>query len=208
MLSAIKIPEWDRDVVVDLYDRVRRIVPAGSSERFASIDRPENSSISILVNRIVVSLCESADFSHYSKRLKTRFWHKILGNCHSCYWSTQSISSVSEPKQLNSFYLRRSCGLRSVSFPTTLSRSNRLGISPVPQATAGPYGQKALSRDPAWRAGSRPRQDAPAGVHRRGHEGPSSAITKVTCLRVNIDQRYRKSIMESAVRPPRRGRYA
>lgn len=38
MLSAIKIPEWDRDVVVDLYDRTRRIVPTGSSERFTRIE--------------------------------------------------------------------------------------------------------------------------------------------------------------------------
>src|SRR4051794_27183598 len=38
MLSAIKIPEWDRDIVVDLYDRTRRIVPTGSSERFTRIE--------------------------------------------------------------------------------------------------------------------------------------------------------------------------
>jgi phenylpyruvate tautomerase PptA (4-oxalocrotonate tautomerase family) len=38
MLSAIKIPEWDRDIVVDLYDRTRPIVPTGSSERFTRIE--------------------------------------------------------------------------------------------------------------------------------------------------------------------------
>ena len=38
MLSAIKILEWDRDIVVDLYDRTRRIVPTGSSERFTRIE--------------------------------------------------------------------------------------------------------------------------------------------------------------------------
>jgi phenylpyruvate tautomerase PptA (4-oxalocrotonate tautomerase family) len=38
MLSAIKIPEWDRDIVVDLYDRTRRVVPTGSSERFTRIE--------------------------------------------------------------------------------------------------------------------------------------------------------------------------
>jgi phenylpyruvate tautomerase PptA (4-oxalocrotonate tautomerase family) len=36
-LSAIKIPEWDRDVVVDLYDASRRIIPTGRSERFTRI---------------------------------------------------------------------------------------------------------------------------------------------------------------------------
>jgi phenylpyruvate tautomerase PptA (4-oxalocrotonate tautomerase family) len=38
MLSAIKIPEWDRDIVVDIYDGARRIVPAGMSERFTRIE--------------------------------------------------------------------------------------------------------------------------------------------------------------------------
>jgi phenylpyruvate tautomerase PptA (4-oxalocrotonate tautomerase family) len=38
MLSAIKIPEWDRDVVVDLYDGARRIVPTGRSERFTRVE--------------------------------------------------------------------------------------------------------------------------------------------------------------------------
>jgi phenylpyruvate tautomerase PptA (4-oxalocrotonate tautomerase family) len=38
MLSAIKIPEWDRDVVVDIYDGGRRIIPTGRSERFTRIE--------------------------------------------------------------------------------------------------------------------------------------------------------------------------
>jgi phenylpyruvate tautomerase PptA (4-oxalocrotonate tautomerase family) len=38
LLTAIKIPEWDRDVVVDLYDGNRRIVPAGKSERYTRIE--------------------------------------------------------------------------------------------------------------------------------------------------------------------------
>jgi len=38
LLTAINIPEWDRDVVVDLYDGNRRIVPAGKSERYTRIE--------------------------------------------------------------------------------------------------------------------------------------------------------------------------
>lgn len=38
MLSAIKIPEWDRDIVLDVYDAARRIVSTGMSERFTRID--------------------------------------------------------------------------------------------------------------------------------------------------------------------------
>ena len=38
MVSAIGIPEWDRDIVLDLYDEARRIVPAGRSERFTRIE--------------------------------------------------------------------------------------------------------------------------------------------------------------------------
>jgi phenylpyruvate tautomerase PptA (4-oxalocrotonate tautomerase family) len=36
--TAIKIPEWDRDVVVELCDANRRIVPTGRSERFTRIE--------------------------------------------------------------------------------------------------------------------------------------------------------------------------
>ncbi|HKM87008.1 MAG TPA: tautomerase family protein [Xanthobacteraceae bacterium] len=36
--TSIKIPEWDRDVVVELYDANRRIVPTGRSERFTRIE--------------------------------------------------------------------------------------------------------------------------------------------------------------------------
>jgi phenylpyruvate tautomerase PptA (4-oxalocrotonate tautomerase family) len=38
MVSAIKIPEWDRDIVLDLYDGMRRIVPVGRSERFTRVE--------------------------------------------------------------------------------------------------------------------------------------------------------------------------
>ena len=38
MLNTIKIPEWDRDVVVDLYDGNRPIIPTGRSERFTRIE--------------------------------------------------------------------------------------------------------------------------------------------------------------------------
>jgi phenylpyruvate tautomerase PptA (4-oxalocrotonate tautomerase family) len=37
-LTAIKTPEWDRDIVVALYDDSRRIVPHGKSERFTRIE--------------------------------------------------------------------------------------------------------------------------------------------------------------------------
>jgi phenylpyruvate tautomerase PptA (4-oxalocrotonate tautomerase family) len=38
LLTSIQIPEWDRDVLVDLYDGKRRIVPIGKSERFTRIE--------------------------------------------------------------------------------------------------------------------------------------------------------------------------
>jgi hypothetical protein len=38
LTSAIRIPDWDRDVVVDLYDGRRRIVPSGASERYTRIE--------------------------------------------------------------------------------------------------------------------------------------------------------------------------
>lgn len=38
MLSAIKIPEWDRDVVLDLYEESRRITPTGKSERYTRVE--------------------------------------------------------------------------------------------------------------------------------------------------------------------------
>jgi phenylpyruvate tautomerase PptA (4-oxalocrotonate tautomerase family) len=37
-VSAIKTPDWDRDIVVALYDGSRRIVPHGKSERFTRIE--------------------------------------------------------------------------------------------------------------------------------------------------------------------------
>ncbi|HEY0329499.1 MAG TPA: tautomerase family protein [Rhodopseudomonas sp.] len=38
MVSAIKIPDWDRDVTVDLYEPTRRAVPTGKSERFTRVE--------------------------------------------------------------------------------------------------------------------------------------------------------------------------
>jgi phenylpyruvate tautomerase PptA (4-oxalocrotonate tautomerase family) len=38
LVSAIKIPDWDRDIVVELFDDKRRIVPPGKSERFTRIE--------------------------------------------------------------------------------------------------------------------------------------------------------------------------
>jgi phenylpyruvate tautomerase PptA (4-oxalocrotonate tautomerase family) len=38
LVDSIKIPDWDRDIVVDLYDGTRRIVPAGRSDRYTRIE--------------------------------------------------------------------------------------------------------------------------------------------------------------------------
>jgi phenylpyruvate tautomerase PptA (4-oxalocrotonate tautomerase family) len=38
LVSAFKIPEWDRDVVLDIYDERRRIVSTGRSERYTRIE--------------------------------------------------------------------------------------------------------------------------------------------------------------------------
>jgi phenylpyruvate tautomerase PptA (4-oxalocrotonate tautomerase family) len=38
LLSAIKIPDWDRDVIIDLYDDKQRIVPTGRSERYTRVE--------------------------------------------------------------------------------------------------------------------------------------------------------------------------
>jgi phenylpyruvate tautomerase PptA (4-oxalocrotonate tautomerase family) len=38
LLSALKIPDYDRDVVLDIYDAVARIVPTGRSERYTRIE--------------------------------------------------------------------------------------------------------------------------------------------------------------------------
>jgi phenylpyruvate tautomerase PptA (4-oxalocrotonate tautomerase family) len=37
-VTAIKTPEWDRDIVVALYDGRRRVFPQGKSERFTRIE--------------------------------------------------------------------------------------------------------------------------------------------------------------------------
>lgn len=38
LVSAFRIPEWDRDVVLDLYDGNRRIVSIGRSERYTRVE--------------------------------------------------------------------------------------------------------------------------------------------------------------------------
>jgi phenylpyruvate tautomerase PptA (4-oxalocrotonate tautomerase family) len=38
LLSALKIPDYDRDIVLDLYEPDRRIVPTGRSERYTRIE--------------------------------------------------------------------------------------------------------------------------------------------------------------------------
>ncbi len=38
LVSAFKIPEWDRDVVPDLYDANRRIASNGRSERYTRVE--------------------------------------------------------------------------------------------------------------------------------------------------------------------------
>ncbi len=38
LLSALKIPDYDRDIVLDLYDANRRIIPTGRSERYTRIE--------------------------------------------------------------------------------------------------------------------------------------------------------------------------
>jgi hypothetical protein len=38
LVSAFEIPEWDRDVVLELYDANRRIVGNGRSERYTRIE--------------------------------------------------------------------------------------------------------------------------------------------------------------------------
>jgi phenylpyruvate tautomerase PptA (4-oxalocrotonate tautomerase family) len=37
-VAVLKTPEWDRDVVVDLYPASRRIVPTGKSERYTRVE--------------------------------------------------------------------------------------------------------------------------------------------------------------------------
>jgi phenylpyruvate tautomerase PptA (4-oxalocrotonate tautomerase family) len=38
LLSALKIPDSDRDVVIDIYDNAARIVPTGRSERYTRVE--------------------------------------------------------------------------------------------------------------------------------------------------------------------------
>jgi hypothetical protein len=39
LLASLQIPEWDRDVVVDLYDSSARITPTCRSERYTCLSR-------------------------------------------------------------------------------------------------------------------------------------------------------------------------
>ena len=38
LVAAFQIPDWDRDVVLDVYDARRRIVSTGRSERYTRIE--------------------------------------------------------------------------------------------------------------------------------------------------------------------------
>jgi phenylpyruvate tautomerase PptA (4-oxalocrotonate tautomerase family) len=38
LLASLKVPDWDRDIVLDLYDDKRRIVPTGRSERYTRVE--------------------------------------------------------------------------------------------------------------------------------------------------------------------------
>ena len=38
LLGALKIPDYDRDVVLDLHDEVSRIVPTGRSDRYVRVE--------------------------------------------------------------------------------------------------------------------------------------------------------------------------
>jgi hypothetical protein len=38
MLSALEIPDWDRDIVIDLYDERRRVTPTGKSSRYTRVE--------------------------------------------------------------------------------------------------------------------------------------------------------------------------
>jgi phenylpyruvate tautomerase PptA (4-oxalocrotonate tautomerase family) len=38
LLAGLKVPDWDRDVVIDVCDAGRRIVPTGRSDRYTRIE--------------------------------------------------------------------------------------------------------------------------------------------------------------------------
>lgn len=38
LVATLKIPDWDRDVVLDLYDEAARIIPTGRSERYTRVE--------------------------------------------------------------------------------------------------------------------------------------------------------------------------
>lgn len=51
LLSAIKIPDSDRDIVVDVYDNSARIVPTGKSDRFTRVEIKMFSGRSLVAKR-------------------------------------------------------------------------------------------------------------------------------------------------------------
>jgi len=38
LVAALRIPDWDRDVVLDLYDEAARTTPTGKSERYTRVE--------------------------------------------------------------------------------------------------------------------------------------------------------------------------
>jgi hypothetical protein len=38
LLTSLKIPDWDRDIALELYDEKTRIVPTGRSDRYTRIE--------------------------------------------------------------------------------------------------------------------------------------------------------------------------
>lgn len=38
LLASLKVPNWDRDIVLDLFDDKRRIVPTGKSQHYTRVE--------------------------------------------------------------------------------------------------------------------------------------------------------------------------
>jgi phenylpyruvate tautomerase PptA (4-oxalocrotonate tautomerase family) len=53
LLTSLKVPDWDRDIVLDLYDDKRRIVPTGRSERYTRVEIAMFSGRSIEAKRVL-----------------------------------------------------------------------------------------------------------------------------------------------------------
>jgi hypothetical protein len=53
LLTSLKVPDWDRDIVLDLYDDKRRIVPTGRSERYTRVEIKMFSGRSIEAKRVL-----------------------------------------------------------------------------------------------------------------------------------------------------------